>query len=266
MTQLQIINHAGHRVLLTAHLAESFGAESKIITNNFSRNKERYTEGKHYFELRGLDLEDFKTAHQIDATLKFASILYLWTEKGAWMHAKSLNTDKAWEAYEMLVDDYYSVKLNTAALSPELQMFSQIFNSVAQMELATAEQAKRLDAVEQRVEQTNEILALNPLDGRKKVTALLNKIAQSLGGGSSYQDVRSDSYKHLEERARCDLSKRVTNKKQRLSLEGTAKSKVDKISKLDVIFDDARLTEVYFAIVKEMAVQNRIDPGMAEGA
>lgn len=23
------------------------------------------------------------------------------------MHAKSLNTDKAWEAYEMLVDKYY---------------------------------------------------------------------------------------------------------------------------------------------------------------
>jgi phage antirepressor YoqD-like protein len=26
------------------------------------------------------------------------------------MHAKSLNTDKAWDAYEMLVDDYYSLK------------------------------------------------------------------------------------------------------------------------------------------------------------
>ena len=36
--------------------------------------------------------------------------LYLWTEKGALLHAKSLNTDKAWEAYEFLVDTYFAVK------------------------------------------------------------------------------------------------------------------------------------------------------------
>lgn len=33
--------------------------------------------------------------------------LYLWTERGAMLHAKSLNTDIAWEAYERLVDYYF---------------------------------------------------------------------------------------------------------------------------------------------------------------
>lgn len=38
------------------------------------------------------------------------------------MHAKSLNTDQAWESYEMLVDDYYRVKSNPyELLSKELQ-------------------------------------------------------------------------------------------------------------------------------------------------
>lgn len=36
--------------------------------------------------------------------------MYRWTKKGTWMRAKSLNTDKIWEAYDMLVDDYYQVK------------------------------------------------------------------------------------------------------------------------------------------------------------
>ena len=36
------------------------------------------------------------------------------TEKGAWLHAKSLNTDQAWEAYESLVDDYYRLTKNFA--------------------------------------------------------------------------------------------------------------------------------------------------------
>ncbi|WP_207642469.1 hypothetical protein [Desulfosporosinus sp. I2] len=31
------------------------------------------------------------------------------TITGAWLHAKSLNTDRAWKAYETLVDDYYRV-------------------------------------------------------------------------------------------------------------------------------------------------------------
>ena len=35
---------------------------------------------------------------------------YLWTEKGALLHAKSLNTDKAWEVYDYLVDFYFRAK------------------------------------------------------------------------------------------------------------------------------------------------------------
>ncbi len=110
MNQLQIINHNGQRVLTTTQLAESYGTEVQILTNNFNRNKARYKEGKHYIALEGQEKRDFLNLHQNDLGSKNASVLYLWTEKGAWMHAKSLNTDQAWEAYEILVDDYYRVK------------------------------------------------------------------------------------------------------------------------------------------------------------
>ncbi|BFH14546.1 hypothetical protein J6TS7_44470 [Paenibacillus dendritiformis] len=259
MNKLQIIKHNSQRVLTTSKLAEAYGTDSRRISENFNRNKDRYVEGKHYFGLEGEEKREFLDRTQIEDGSKNAAVLYLWTEKGAWMHAKSLNTDQAWEAYEMLVDDYYSIKINTQALSPELQLFNQIFTSVARMELEQSKLQNDVLAVKQQLDNQNEILALNPIDGRKKVTALLNKIAQSLGGGSAYQDVRADSYKRLEERARCDLNRRVTNKKQRLSLEGIAKSTIGKITKLDVILDDGKLTEIYFAIVKEMAVENHID-------
>ena len=39
-----------------------------------------------------------------------AAHLYLWTEKGALLHAKSLNTDKAWQVYDYLVDFYFRAK------------------------------------------------------------------------------------------------------------------------------------------------------------
>lgn len=121
MIQLQIIQQNGQRVLTTGQLAESYGTDGKTISKNFERNKERYQEGKHYFRLDGEELKVFKASRQIDENLKFAPVIYLWTEKGAWLHAKSLNTDQAWEAYEMLVDDYYRVKEEQLQLSPEVQ-------------------------------------------------------------------------------------------------------------------------------------------------
>ncbi len=33
--------------------------------------------------------------------------LYLWTRRGAMRHAKMLNTDKAWDVFEMLEDSYF---------------------------------------------------------------------------------------------------------------------------------------------------------------
>lgn len=106
----QVVEQEGHRVLTTAQLAEAYGTDKQLIINNFNRNKNRYTEGKHYLSLEGPDKNNFIDLHQIDLGSKRSKTLYLWTEKGALLHAKSLNTDKAWQAYEMLVDEYYRMK------------------------------------------------------------------------------------------------------------------------------------------------------------
>lgn len=119
MNKLQPIQQNGERVLTTAKIAEAFETEPKIINRNFQRNSERYVHGKHYFALTGDELRDFKGSRQIDDSLKYTSVLYLWTERGAWLLAKSINTNKAWEAYEMLVDEYYRMKDEVVPLSKE---------------------------------------------------------------------------------------------------------------------------------------------------
>ncbi|HZG71753.1 MAG TPA: hypothetical protein VEY51_09480, partial [Chondromyces sp.] len=167
-------------------------------------------------------------------------------------------TDQAWDAYEMLVDEYYNVKqtqIDTSQLSPELQMFKQIFDSVARTQLKQQEQDKRLDAVEKKQDNIKEVLSLNPTEWKKKVNKIINAIALSKGGFQAYADVRKESYQLLEDRARCRLSIRLTNKKSEMALNGVTKSKIDKVNKMDVIGDDARLTEIYLAIVKEMAIK-----------
>ncbi|PCK20094.1 hypothetical protein CEY02_15050 [Bacillus pumilus] len=255
---LSIIEKNNQRVLTTAQLAESYGADKQKVTNNFNRNKKRYKEGKHYIALEGEEKNRFIDLHQIELGSKNAQTLYLWTEKGAWLHAKSLNTDQAWDAYEKLVDEYYNVtqsQIDTNQLSPELQMFKQIFDSVARTQLKQQEQDKRLDVVEKKQEDIKEVLSLNPTEWKKKVNRIINAIAQSQGGFQAYADVRKESYQLLEERAKCRLSIRLTNKKSEMALNGSTKSKIDKVNKMDVIGDDARLTEIYLAIVKEMAIK-----------
>lgn len=119
MNQIQPIIQYGQRVLTTSQLAEAYGTVSKVINRNFQRNTERYTSGKHFVALTGDDLREFKGLRQSDESLKFVSVLYLWTEKGALLHAKSLNTEQAWNAYEKLLDEYYTIKDNVVPLSKD---------------------------------------------------------------------------------------------------------------------------------------------------
>jgi phage antirepressor YoqD-like protein len=101
------IEQSGQRVLTTAQLAEAYGTDSRVISNNFNNNRDRYAEGKHFYLLTGDELRAFHKFYDLPSNV---GKLYLWTEKGALFHAKSLNTDKAWEVYEFLVDSYFRAK------------------------------------------------------------------------------------------------------------------------------------------------------------
>ena len=107
MNELEIVEYKNIRVLTTQQIADVYSSDTKVISNNFNRNKERYIEGKHYICLGGDEKREFINHHHFDDGSKKASKLYLWTEKGAFLHAKSLNTDMAWEVYERLVDSYF---------------------------------------------------------------------------------------------------------------------------------------------------------------
>lgn len=103
----QITEYQGTRILTTSQIATMYGTDSKTISYNFSYNKKKYIEGKHYIKLEGTELKTFKASREIPDCHKYSAHLYLWTEKGALLHAKSLNTDKAWEVYDYLVDFYF---------------------------------------------------------------------------------------------------------------------------------------------------------------
>lgn len=106
----QTMEIKGVRVLTTKQIAEAYGTSKDKIIYNFNYNKNKYILGKHYIEVVGEELRKLKRTCENQISLKYAKSLYLWTEKGALLHAKSLNTDKAWEVYDYLVDFYFRAK------------------------------------------------------------------------------------------------------------------------------------------------------------
>lgn len=150
---------------------------------------------------------------------------------------------------------------NFTSLSPELQMFKAIFDSVAKTELKQKEQDKAIEAVNQKVDGIRDVVVLNPNSWREECRRLLAKVAQARGGGGAYQEVNAEVFQLVDERARVSLETRLTNKRRRMADEGVCKSKRDKLNKVDVIADDAKLIEIYIAIVKEMAVKYGVTIG-----
>lgn len=104
------ITYKGIPVVSTESLAKAYEVEEYQIRQNFKNNKERFVEGKHLFSLSGNELKEFKrNVENFYSVPKNVNALTLWTERGAARHAKMLNSDKAWDVFELLEETFFAV-------------------------------------------------------------------------------------------------------------------------------------------------------------
>ncbi len=154
MSQLVVTEHKGIRVLTTQQIAEAYGTESQVITNNFNRNKDRYISGKHYVCLNGEEKLGFIKKNQNEfSSFTRAKAIYLWTEKGAFLHAKSLNTDVAWVVYDRLVDTYFKKSVEAIPQGKELLALAVL---EAQKTISALETNKKL--LEEQIVKNQEVI------------------------------------------------------------------------------------------------------------
>ncbi|EFK6854709.1 ORF6N domain-containing protein [Escherichia sp. 20412-1] len=120
---LSPISHNQIPVITTELLAQLYGTEILNIQVNFTRNKERFVEGKHFFKAAGEELKNLRlTLSKSQKTISPKTrTLILWTERGAARHAKMLETDRAWEVFEKLEDCYFSRKQPAAAQNTSIE-------------------------------------------------------------------------------------------------------------------------------------------------
>lgn len=220
MNNLTVTEYKNIRVLTTQQIAEAYGTDTKIISKNFSRNKERYIEGKHFICLEGEELKEFKTKRHFDDSSRINK-LYLWTEKGAFLHAKSLNTDKAWEVYDRLVDEYFEKpKLPLWTMDDKIQILAQ----------GNIELKEKIEAVNDDLQEFKKDMPLLALECQKITKAKNQKVVPLLGGKNTpaykdnslrqlvYSDIDAqlrrefgvNTYKAIK-RNQCDVAIKIIN-------------------------------------------------------
>lgn len=122
---LSPIAYQNTAVVTTELLARLYGAEIKHIQNNYLRNADRFTIGKHFYKLEGAELKEFKDKPSLRGLVaKRAKHFILWTERGAARHAKMLETDQAWDVFEKLEDCYFNQRQpapQPISITPEQQ-------------------------------------------------------------------------------------------------------------------------------------------------
>ncbi|WP_242273386.1 ORF6N domain-containing protein [Bacillus cereus group sp. BfR-BA-01538] len=244
------------KAMLVKEVAEIHGQPLKEINRRINTNRNRFKNGVDIIDLLS-GSEPLRELAILNGWIgsNRTQNVYLLSERGYAKLLKILEDDTAWELYDKLVDGYFNMRkqqIDTTQLSPELQMFQTLFTTLATQEL---NQRK----LEQKVDNISEIVALNSTDWRKDTTSILNKIARKQGGFDMYRKIRNESYEILEQRASAKLSIRVNNKKKSMALEGVSKSKIDKVSNLDIIGEEKRLLEIYLAVVKEMAIRYQVN-------
>lgn len=118
LSSLSPISYKEVPCISTEMLAQAYEVEAKQIRQNFANNKERFVEGKHFYSLSGNELREFKHNVEILDSVKIArnvNALTLWTERGAARHAKMLNSDRAWDVFELLEETFFRVVKDDAA-------------------------------------------------------------------------------------------------------------------------------------------------------
>ncbi|WP_226895225.1 Bro-N domain-containing protein [Oceanobacillus oncorhynchi] len=169
---------------------------------------------------------------------------------------------KRWVTHEVIPSirktGSYQSEIDTSQLSPELQMFNGLYQSLAKQEVATKQ-------LETRVDNISNIVSMNSDEWRNTTDVVLKKIAAKWTGVEPYRSVRNLSYERFEKKAKCKLELRLNNRKERALAQGMSKSYINKINKLDCISEDKRLVEIYIQVVKEMAIQFRVDVSDLKG-
>ena len=186
-----LVEWGGQVVITTAQLAKAYGTTAKNVSNNFSRNKDRFEVGKHYFVLQGEELKEFMRVSSESGLPSSTSIAYLWTRRGASRHCKILGTDKAWEQFDYLEENYFERQKQAPQLpSDPMQLLELHYQALKQVDRKVEEVDGKVGAIEGRLANLENTMNLDYGQQRDLGDAVAKTVMKALGGESpAYKEI-----------------------------------------------------------------------------
>lgn len=168
------------KVITTETLAIGYGASTQQIINNFNRNKSRFEEGRHYYIVEGKELKAMKNHNSLRGMVnKHASQLTLWTERGASRHAKMLETDQAWDYFELLEETYFSSRKGLVTPGNYLEALESLVKAEKE-KIAIAAERDHAIKTKAWIGEKREATAMATASAEKrKANALAEKLGES---------------------------------------------------------------------------------------
>ncbi|WP_419038539.1 ORF6N domain-containing protein [Ligilactobacillus animalis] len=150
MNKLKQVEYDNQIILTTEQLATFYGTTERAIKQNFNNNYDKFQEGLHYYFLKGVQLKEFKNrVENFDLVGKRANALYLWTKRGASRHAKMLGTDRAWDVYDELEENYFNPKTQQRLPQSPTEMLKLAIDSTLETADKVEKLTTRMDDLEQ---------------------------------------------------------------------------------------------------------------------
>ncbi|UXV43412.1 Rha family transcriptional regulator [Staphylococcus simulans] len=182
---------------------------------------------------------------------------YLLTKKGCDMVANKMTGSKGVLFTAMYVDAFH--KMDEHIKQSQLNVPQTPMQALEMMFKVQKNQEQFNKEMERQITGIRHIVGIETKNWRNDTNKILSAIAQHLGGGDMHKKVKSEAYKALEEKGRCNLKIRMQNRKGKMLANGATKTQINKLSKLDVITDEPRLIEIYISVIKNMVIKYGVD-------
>lgn len=178
-----VVEYSNQPVVTTEQLAEFYGCEPSNIKKNFNANTSRFIAGKHFFKLEGDELKNLRVTFSDLQISSMTRSLMLWTKQGAARHSKMLGTDRAWDMFDLLEENYFNQKQEPKSqidiLVESAKALQRQERELARLKLTQEEQAESLRIVNSRMDTLNCVCTEGTK--RQKLVAMVQKYAISNG-------------------------------------------------------------------------------------
>ena len=250
MNKLTIVNQNGQLLVESRQVAEMVGKEHKHLLRDIKGYSEILTQSN-------FGLSDFFIENTYQDITRRKLPCYYITKKGCDMVANKMTGEKGVLFTATYVTRFEEIEKKLQSPVPMTQL--EMIAYSAQALLAQEQAIKQISAAQtkqaEELQGMRDVIALDTTSWRTDTAKLINRIADKSGGTEHIVNIRTEAYKLLNARMGVNVKQRLTNLRNRLMNEGICKSKRDKTNQLDVIGDDKKLSEVFVAIIKEMAIK-----------